>query len=200
MEVPDWCRFGVRPKCAPTVRDRAKRKGSSTPTLNERAATGADAGYGHQATTNRIVLDDLQEHFMQSFVAVEDRSAYVQHGLNHHGKYRIAVLDELANPRFVPPRPTAPTSSPYALSVPRMWFSRSISLRLSSFLLASSERIFCISMFLTWTARYQPSRITPRASLRSVLLRIVDNETRIWRASTTTIPCGNDVPSRGTRR
>jgi hypothetical protein len=45
-------------------------------------------------------------------------------------------------------------------------------------------RIFCISMFLTWTARYQPSRIIcamPRASLRSVLLRIVESETRMAR-------------------
>jgi len=33
-------RLGVRPKCAPTVRDRAKRRGSSTATLNERAETG----------------------------------------------------------------------------------------------------------------------------------------------------------------
>jgi hypothetical protein len=44
MDVPDWCRLGVRPKCAPTVRDRAKRRGSSTPTLNERAATGPTPG------------------------------------------------------------------------------------------------------------------------------------------------------------
>ncbi len=63
-----------------------------------------------------------------------------------------------------------------------MWFSMSISLRFRSFLLANSVRIFCISIFLTCTARYQPSRIIcaiPRASLRSVLLRIVDSETRI---------------------
>jgi hypothetical protein len=32
------------PKCAPTVRDRVKRKGSSTPTLNESAATGPTPG------------------------------------------------------------------------------------------------------------------------------------------------------------
>jgi hypothetical protein len=44
IDVPDWCRFGVRPKCAPTVRDRAKRRGSSTPTLNDRAATGPTPG------------------------------------------------------------------------------------------------------------------------------------------------------------
>jgi hypothetical protein len=25
IDVPDWCRLGVRPKRAPTVRDRAKR-------------------------------------------------------------------------------------------------------------------------------------------------------------------------------
>src|SRR5205807_3011309 len=86
-----------------------------------------------------------------------------------------------------------------------MWFSMSISLRLRSFLLARSERIFCMSMFLTWTARYQPSRIIcamPRASFRSVLLRMVESETRIWRASTTMIgtPAGcssryNQMPS-----
>jgi hypothetical protein len=44
MDVSDWCRLGVWPKCAPTVRDRAKRRGSSTPTLNQRAATGPTLG------------------------------------------------------------------------------------------------------------------------------------------------------------
>ena len=54
-------------------------------------------------------------------------------------------------------------------------------------------------------ARNQPSRIIcamPRASLRSVLLRMVDSETRMWRASTTMIgtPAGcssryNQMPS-----
>jgi len=47
-------------KCAPTVRDRAKRRGSSTPTLNEPAATGPTPG----TVINRIMLNDLQEHSM----------------------------------------------------------------------------------------------------------------------------------------
>lgn len=40
---------------------------------------------------------------MQSFVAFEDRSPHLQHSFNHHGKYRIAVLDQLADSRFVSP-------------------------------------------------------------------------------------------------
>lgn len=38
---------------------------------------------------------------MQSFVALEDRSPHVQDGLNHHRKYRIAVLEQLADACFV---------------------------------------------------------------------------------------------------
>ena len=49
------------------------------------------------------MLDNLQEHFMQSFVAFEDRSPHVQHGLNHHRKYRITVLEQLADPCFIAP-------------------------------------------------------------------------------------------------
>lgn len=44
IDVPDWCRLGVIPKWAPTVRDRAMRWGSSTPPLNDRAATGPTPG------------------------------------------------------------------------------------------------------------------------------------------------------------
>jgi hypothetical protein len=49
------------------------------------------------------MLDNLQEHFMQSFVTFEDRSPHVQHGLNHHRKYRIAVLEQFADPCFIAP-------------------------------------------------------------------------------------------------
>jgi len=40
---------------------------------------------------------------MQSFVAFEDRSPHVQHGLNHHRKYRITVLEQFADPCFIAP-------------------------------------------------------------------------------------------------
>ena len=40
---------------------------------------------------------------MQSFVAFEDRSPHVQHGLNHHRKYRITMLEQLADPCFIAP-------------------------------------------------------------------------------------------------
>ncbi|WP_128970576.1 hypothetical protein [Bradyrhizobium tropiciagri] len=127
--------------------------------------------------------DDLQAHFMQLFVAFTDCSAYVHHGLDHHGKCRIAVLDQLAYPRFVS---SAADCSDRTLSVPRIWFSRSISLRLRRFLSARSERIFCISIFLTWDGAIpaQPHHLRDAACIVAVgLVAIVDSETRIWRAS-----------------
>src|SRR5579885_690022 len=42
--VPDWKRFGVRPKYAPTLRDRAKRPGSSIAVRNASAVTGPMPG------------------------------------------------------------------------------------------------------------------------------------------------------------
>lgn len=54
-----------------------------------------------------------------------------------------------------------------------MWFSMSISVRLSSFLLARSERIFCISTFLKCT------RIGTHANnRRTERTRRVDRNTR----------------------
>ena len=42
--VPDCHRRGVNPKCAPTVLDLAKRRGSSTPALKDKAAIGPTPG------------------------------------------------------------------------------------------------------------------------------------------------------------
>jgi hypothetical protein len=139
---------------------------------------------------------------MQSFVAPEDCLPRIQHCGGEDG---IAMLDQRADPGFVTPAGDGANQQSIGLSAPRIWFSMSISLRLRSFQLDSSARILCISMFLTWTARYQAGRIIcamPRASFRSVLLRIVESETRMWRASATMIgtPAGcssryNRMPS-----
>ena len=97
--VSSWRQAKMRANCS---RSRKAERVINT-NLERKGRNGADAGNGHQPTTNRIMLDDLQEHLVQSFVALEDRPPYVQHGLDHHKKYRIAVLDQLADPCFVVP-------------------------------------------------------------------------------------------------
>jgi hypothetical protein len=48
---------------------------------------------------------------MQSFVTVEDRAPYVQHGLDHRRKYG-SVLDQLADPFLVAPAADGSDSKP----------------------------------------------------------------------------------------
>jgi hypothetical protein len=68
---------------------------SSTPTFERKGGNGTDTRHRHQAAANRVMLNHLKNHSMQSFVAVEDCPPYIQHGLNHHRKYWIAVLEQL---------------------------------------------------------------------------------------------------------
>ena len=158
----------------PTVRDRAKRSGSSTPTLIERAATGPTTRYGHQPTTDSASCWKTCRSTLcivrNTRTSLGVRPTWPQSSCENTG---CAVLDKLADPALRIPRgrPSQP-SDPYALSVPRMWFSRSISLRLRSFLLASSERIFCISMSdIDGAVPAQPHHL--RDAARIVAIRFV---------------------------
>jgi hypothetical protein len=47
MDVPDWCRLGVRPKMRADRSRSHEAPGSSTLILKERAANGADARNSH---------------------------------------------------------------------------------------------------------------------------------------------------------
>ena len=72
-----------------------KAQGIIHANLERERSDRTDAWNRHKAAADRIVLNQLKHHSVQSFVAVEDRSPYVQHGLNHQREYWIAVLDQL---------------------------------------------------------------------------------------------------------
>ena len=80
-----------------------KASGIIDPHFERKGGNGTDTGHRHQTAANRIMLDHLQENSMQSFVTLEDRPPYIQHGLNHDRKYWIAVLEELPDACFVAP-------------------------------------------------------------------------------------------------
>jgi hypothetical protein len=63
--------------------------------FGRKGGNGTDTRHRHQAAANRVMLNHLKNHSMQSFVAIEDCPPYIQHGLNHHRKYWIAVLEQL---------------------------------------------------------------------------------------------------------
>jgi hypothetical protein len=64
-------------------RPRSRKASGIIDTDFERTGrNGTDARHSHQPPANRIMLNDLQEHSMQSFVALEDRPPHFQHGLN----------------------------------------------------------------------------------------------------------------------
>jgi hypothetical protein len=72
----------------------------------------------------------------------------------------------------------ASTNGPWTRSAPRVWFSISTSLCFGNFPLGKSARIFGVSTFSTHAVRTYTNRILygiPRASLRSMLLHMVDN-------------------------
>jgi len=61
-------------------RPRSRKASGIIDTDFERTGrNGTDARYSHQPPANRIMLNEPQEHSMQSFVALEDRSPHVQH-------------------------------------------------------------------------------------------------------------------------
>lgn len=89
--------------------------------LERQGRNGTDAWYRHQTTTHCVVLNHLRQDLVQSLVALEDRPPHIQHGLDHHGKYRIAVLEQLPDPGFVTqlgrPLPSAAVSPERATNV-----------------------------------------------------------------------------------
>ncbi len=64
IEVPDWGRRGVRPKRVPTIRDGAKREGSSIATLNDGAAIGPTPGTTIKWWAYGVVNDHLRDDFV----------------------------------------------------------------------------------------------------------------------------------------
>ncbi|MEH2545188.1 hypothetical protein V1283_001833 [Bradyrhizobium sp. AZCC 2262] len=55
-----------------------KASGIIYPHFERKCYNGTDARHRHQTTADRVMLNHLKKHAMQSFVAVEDRPPHVQ--------------------------------------------------------------------------------------------------------------------------
>ena len=94
-DVPDWMRFGVRPKWAPTVFDLAKRTGSSM--AERHRGDRADTRNTTQPAKQFVTASELNEQRVQLAVFVPQYSPAPQHALGRALEQRIAG-DQRADP------------------------------------------------------------------------------------------------------
>jgi hypothetical protein len=82
---PDWCLPGVRPKCAPMARGRAKRVGTSTVARNVRPTSGPTPGHSHETTVQRIFTSKADKQVVKLSEPLSERSGNCQErGYDHH--------------------------------------------------------------------------------------------------------------------
>src|ERR1700750_3011097 len=169
---PDWWRFGVRPRNAPTLRDLRNLAGSSLAVMTAKAVRTPTPGmlirWRHMALSLACFITRRSSCATCSLtvfsVASKLRTDASSRSLPCNAAITCCSKDW--------PQPRCRTV-PKTLSRPRIWFFRSVCMPTSCARAPSTARIWWLSRLLTLTSRYQPVRMIcarPWASFRSVLL------------------------------
>lgn len=92
---PDWYLRGVKPKCAPTARERANRAGTST-VARKVSATGTNTRHRHKPAAYCIFAGETDEQVVEFSKPISERPPHGQKRDNND--HQFGVAGEFADP------------------------------------------------------------------------------------------------------